>query len=49
MGFEVTTLRAPQKLKGLANSYLLIKYENDEVERFKSEDFTIIGRCIQCW
>jgi hypothetical protein len=37
-GFEATTLEAPQKLKGLAKSYLLIKDQDDEVERFKGED-----------
>jgi hypothetical protein len=49
VGFETTILRAPQKLKGLADSYLLIKDEDDEVERFKDEDFTTVGRCIQYW
>ncbi|CAM6060221.1 unnamed protein product [Sphagnum tenellum] len=38
VGFEATTLEAPQKLKGLAKSYLLIKDQDDEVERFKGED-----------
>jgi hypothetical protein len=33
-------------LKGLAESYFLIKDQDDEVERFKGEDFTTIGRCI---
>jgi hypothetical protein len=49
VGFEATILEAPQKLKGLAESYLLIKYQDHEVERFKGEDFTIVGRRIQYW
>jgi hypothetical protein len=31
-------------LKGLAKSYLLIKDQDEEVEIFKGEDFTIVGR-----
>jgi hypothetical protein len=46
VGFEATTPKAPQKLKELAKSYLLIKNQDDEVERFKGEDFTTIERCI---
>jgi hypothetical protein len=46
VGFEATIPKAPQKLKGLAKSYPLIKYQDDEVERFKGEDFTTIKRCI---
>jgi len=38
VGFEVTTPKAPQKLKGLAKSYLLIKDQDIEVERFKGEN-----------
>ncbi len=37
MGFEATTPEAPQKLKGLAKSYFLIKDQDMEVERFKGE------------
>jgi hypothetical protein len=39
VGFEVIIPKAPQKLKGFAESYLLIKDQDDEVERFKGEDF----------
>ncbi len=46
VGFEVITPKVPQKLKGLAKFYFLIKNQNDEVERFKGEDFTIVGRHI---
>ncbi len=38
MGFEATTLEAPEKLKGLVESYLLIKDQDIEVERFKGEN-----------
>ncbi len=38
MGFEATTPKAPQKLKGFAKSYILIKDQNIEVERFKGEN-----------
>jgi hypothetical protein len=38
VGFEATTLEAAQKMKGLAESYFLIKDQDDEVERFKGED-----------
>ncbi len=38
MGCEATTPKAPQKLKGLAKSYLLIKNQDIEVERFKGEN-----------
>jgi len=38
VGFEVTIPKAPQKLKGLAESYLLIKNQDIEVERFKGEN-----------
>jgi hypothetical protein len=38
VGFEVTTPEAPKKMKGLAESYLLIKYQNIEVERFNIEN-----------
>jgi hypothetical protein len=48
LGFEATTPKAPPKLKRLADSYFFIKNQNDEVERFKGENFTIAGRCIQC-
>jgi hypothetical protein len=40
VGFEETTPKAPQKLKGLAESYFFIKDQDDEVEIFKGEDFT---------
>jgi hypothetical protein len=46
VGFEATTPKASHKLKGLAESYLLIKDQDDEVERFKGEYFMIAGRCI---
>jgi hypothetical protein len=49
VGFEATTPKASHKLKGLTKSYLLIKDQNDEVERFKGEDFTTIGKHIQYW
>ncbi len=49
MGFRATTPKAPHKLKGFEKSYLLIKNQDDEVERFKGEDFTIVGRHIQYW
>jgi hypothetical protein len=49
VGFEATTPRAPKKSKGLTNSYYLIKDEDDKVERFKGEDFTTVGKCIQHW
>jgi hypothetical protein len=38
VGFEATILEAPQNLKGLAKSYLLIKDQDIEVERFKGEN-----------
>jgi hypothetical protein len=38
VGFEATTPKAPQKLKGFAKSYILIKDQNIEVERFKGEN-----------
>jgi hypothetical protein len=38
VGFEATTLATPQKLKGLAKSYYLIKDQDIEVERFKGEN-----------
>ncbi len=47
MGFESTTPKAPQKLKKFTESYFLIKDQDDELERFKGEDFTIVGRCMQ--
>jgi hypothetical protein len=47
VGFEATTPRVPHKLKGLVDSYFFIKDEDDEVEIFKGEDFTIVGKCIQ--
>jgi hypothetical protein len=49
VGFEATIPKAPHKLKGLAKSYFLIKDQDDEIERFKGEDFTTIGRHIQYW
>ncbi len=49
MGFEATTNEAPQKLKELVESYFLIKDQDDEVERFKGEDFMTTRRCIQYW
>jgi len=36
--FEATTPKAPQKLKGFAKSYLLIKDQVIEVEKFKGEN-----------
>jgi hypothetical protein len=38
VGFETTTPKAPHELKGLAESYLLIKDQDIEVERFKREN-----------
>jgi hypothetical protein len=38
VGFEATTPKAPQKLKGLVESYFLIKDQDIEVERFKGEN-----------
>jgi len=38
VGFEATIPEAPQKLKGLAKSYLLIKDQNIKIERFKGEN-----------
>jgi hypothetical protein len=38
VGFEATILEAPQKLKGIAKSYLLIKDQDIKVERFKGEN-----------
>jgi hypothetical protein len=32
VGFETTNLEAPQKLEGLAESYLLIKDQDTEIE-----------------
>jgi hypothetical protein len=49
VGFEATTPKAPQKLKGLVESYLLIKDQDDEVEIFKGEDFTTTKRRIHYW
>ncbi len=37
MGFEATNPEAPWKLKRLIESYLLIKDQDIEVERFKGE------------
>jgi hypothetical protein len=49
VGFEATTPEAPHKLKGLTKSYFLIKNQDDEVERFKGEDFTTTITHIQYW
>jgi hypothetical protein len=38
VGFDVTTPKAPQKLKGLTESYLLIKNQDIEVGKFKGEN-----------
>jgi hypothetical protein len=38
VGFEAITPKAPQKLKGLAKSYFLIKDQDIEVEIFKGEN-----------
>jgi hypothetical protein len=38
VGFEATTLEAPQKLKGLEESYFLIKDQDIKVEKFKGEN-----------
>ncbi len=38
MGFEASTPKAPQKLKGFAKSYFLIKKQDIEVEKFKGEN-----------
>jgi hypothetical protein len=38
VGFEASTPKAPQKLKGFAKSYFLIKKQDIEVEKFKGEN-----------
>jgi hypothetical protein len=38
VGFETSTPKAPQKLKGFAKSYLLIQDQDIEVEKFKGEN-----------